>query len=275
MGPSTAVRRFDVVDRPINVERAESGQAPANGPVGGPFDRMTADTATSRPSFGQQAGSASWNPAAAGGNPIAVEQYRRMASLLLKAQATHGLKVIMVTSALPGEGKSLTAANLALTLCRSYKRSTLLVDADLRRPSLHTVFRAPSGRGLSDYLNARNEGELTTVSLYPNLTLLPAGAPTNDPMAGLSSARMKGVITSAAEHFEWVVIDTPPVTLLPDAHVLSSMVDGVVLVIEAAGTQFDDVTKAVETLGRERLLGVVLNRATDGLARIGQYAHYY
>jgi Mrp family chromosome partitioning ATPase len=86
---------------------------------------------------------------------------------------------------------------------------------------------------------------------------------------------MQGVINAAADAFEWVVIDTPPVALLPDAHVLSAMVDGVVLVIEAAGTQFEDASRAVDTLGRDRILGVVLNRAADGLARIGQYAHYY
>ncbi len=270
-----ANRRFDVIEG--HHERGREApvppraiQAPVDEPVR-PFDRAAAPVA--RPAFAPSA-AAAWSPAQAT-NPIAVEQYRRMASLLLRAQATQGTRVIMVTSALPGEGKSLTAANLALTLCRSYRRRTLVIDADLRRPSLHTVFRVSGAHGLTDYLNARHEMDLPAIEVYPDLQIVPAGPPTSDPMGGLASARMQGVINAAADAFEWVVIDTPPVALLPDAHVLSAMVDGVVLVIEAAGTQFEDASRAVDTLGRDRILGVVLNRAADGLARIGQYAHYY
>ena len=101
-----------------------------------------------------------------------------------------GVKVVMITSALVGEGKSLTAANLALTLSESYRRRVLLVDADLRRPGLHDIFQVSSNDGLSDGLRRARNSTFTTFQLSSTLTMLPAGRPDRDPMASLTSPRM-------------------------------------------------------------------------------------
>ncbi|HEY8549364.1 MAG TPA: CpsD/CapB family tyrosine-protein kinase [Vicinamibacterales bacterium] len=191
----------------------------------------------------------------------AVEQYRQLAATLHEAQMDRGLKVVMVTSAVLGEGKSLTAANLALTLSESYRRRVLLVDADLRRPILHDVFDVPGSTGLSDGLHRVQPVPFTTFQLSPTLTLLPAGRPDADPMAGLTSKRMTQFIAEARARFDWVIIDTPPVVLMPDAHLLAGMTDTVVVVVGAGSTAFDVVRQAVKTIGRKKILGIVLNRA--------------
>jgi Mrp family chromosome partitioning ATPase len=106
------------------------------------------------------------------------------------------------------------------------------------------------------------------------LTILPAGRPSNDPMAGLTSKRMRHLIDDARDAFDWVIIDTPPIGLLPDANLLGSMVDGAILVVRADVTPYDLVQRSVEALGRERLLGVVLNGTTARSAGRGYYKYY-
>jgi capsular exopolysaccharide synthesis family protein len=205
-----------------------------------------------------------------------IEQYRRISGLLHHAQESRGVKVIMVASAVPGEGKTLTAANLAMTLAESFQRSVLLIDADLRRPSVHQVFRLPNKTGLSDSLHPGSPGKVMSLRVSPQLTVLPSGPPTADPMSGLTSERMRQLISEGASRYDWVVIDTPPVALLPDANLLASMVDGAVLVIGAGSTHYALVQKAVNAIGRDRVLGVVLNRYEhDRLPGSGHYYDYY
>jgi capsular exopolysaccharide synthesis family protein len=205
------------------------------------------------------------------------EQYRRLAAVLHDAQGNSGLKVIMVASGVPGEGKTLTATNISLTLSDSYRRRVLLIDADLRKPTLHQVFRLNTTSGLTDGLDPERDVRLVLRQVSTNLSVLPAGRPTTDPMAGLTSERMRRLIDEAKEAFDWVIIDTPPLMLLPDAHLLSSLVDGAVLVVKAASTPHEMVKRTVEIIGRERILGVVLNQV-KGEMQPGYgdyYSHYY
>jgi protein-tyrosine kinase len=197
--------------------------------------------------------------AAPGAPPILAEQFRRLAATLHHAQLVQGTKVVMITSARPGDGKTLTAANLALTLSESYRRQVLLIDADLRRPSLHDVFRVPNLSGLNDGLKARKDSKLAVMKITETLTLLPAGRPDPDPMSTLTSPRMAEILAEGAARFDWVIVDTAPLGLLADAHLLSTMVDGALLVIRAGETPFAAVSKALEALGRDRVLGAVLN----------------
>jgi protein-tyrosine kinase len=209
-------------------------------------------------------------------NPASVEQYRRLAAVLHHAQNERGLKVIMVTSALPGEGKTLTASNLALTLSESYQRRVLLVDADLRRPSIHQLFALPSLAGLSDGLRSIEDRKLTLVEVSSHLTVLPAGRPDPDPMSVLTSSRMQYVLDEAREKFDWVIVDTPPVGLMPDAHLLAAMVDGALLIIGAGMSPHRAVAKAADVIGRDRILGVVLNRvARNDMSHGAYYYSYY
>jgi capsular exopolysaccharide synthesis family protein len=209
-------------------------------------------------------------------NPASREQYRRLAASFHQAQGSHGLKVLMVTSAVMGEGKTLTASNLALTLSESYKKNVLLIDGDLRRPALHTLFRVESSPGLSEGLTAGDDQRLAVRQISPRLGVLTAGRPSADPIASLTSSRMQRVIEEAREAFDWVIIDTPPVALLPDANLLAGMADGVLLVVRAGSTPYDLAQRAVQAIGRERVLGVVLNSSTldSSTSSYGYYDYY-
>ncbi len=147
--------------------------------------------------------------------PQAVEQYRRLAATLHHLQSERGIKVVMVTSALSGEGKSLTSTNLALTLSQSYRRRVLLIDGDLRRPSIHQIFEVQNSQGLSEGIKSDSEEKLSITEIFENLSILTAGKPDPDPMSSLTSERMRRIVAEARMKFDWVIIDTPPVALLP------------------------------------------------------------
>lgn len=209
--------------------------------------------------------------------PTAIEQYRRLGAVMYQAQANRRIKTAMVTSAFAAEGKSLSTANIALTLSESYRRRVLLIDADLRRPTLHDTFQIPNLAGVSDWL----KGDATSGRLPPlveitqHLTLLPGGRPSNDPMSGLTSERMRRLLSMAAERYDWVILDTPPVAFLPDGHLLAAMVDTVVLVVVAGRTPAPAAQRAVEEIGREKIIGVVLNRVANAtLQAYGQTSYY-
>jgi protein-tyrosine kinase len=207
--------------------------------------------------------------------PGCVEQYRRLAATLHHAQQQTKMKIVMVTSAMPAEGKTLTTTNLALTLSESYKRRVLIIDADLRRPSMHAIFQVPNIAGLNEALTA-SEAPPAAFALSPRLTLLPAGRPNPDPMGVLTSPAMGDLVRNAAADYDWVIVDTPPVGLLTDASLLAGMVDGVVMVIAAGTVSYKIVQRAVEAVGRNRILGVVLNRSTESPFGAGyNYESYY
>ena len=188
-----------------------------------------------------------------------VEQFRRLAATLHQAQTNANIKVIMVTSASPGDGKTLTAINLSLILSESYGRKVLLIDADLRRPSIRDVSHMPNVLGLSDGLRAKTEQKLSVMQITKTLTLLPAGRPDPDPMSGLTSSRMRRLLDEAMTRFDWVILDAPPVGTVVDASLLAGMVDASLLVVRAGHTRCPIASKAIEALGRDRILGIVLN----------------
>lgn len=207
--------------------------------------------------------------------PMVIEQFRSLAATLHQAQREKLLKSVMVTSACPGDGKSQVAVNLALTLSHSYRRRVLLIDADLRRPSLHLMLGVPNTRGLSEALKTGTDESLASVRIGETLTLLPAGRPDADPLGGLSSESMKRIVADAAGRFDWVLVDAPPVGVVADGRLVSETVDTAILVIRAGVTRFQDVNAAAETLGRDRILGVVLNAVDPAEIRGEEHYHHY
>jgi len=206
----------------------------------------------------------------------ALEQYRKLAATLHHAQTERGIRVIMTASALPGEGKSLTAINLALTLSESYHKRVLVIDADLRRPSVQRVFGLPLAGGLNDGLKAKEDRPIAVTQICNRLFVLPAGRPEADPMSGLASDRMRRLVTQAAGAFDWVLIDTPPVGLLPDASLLADFVDGVLLIVRAGKAPYALVKRTVDAITHDRILGVVMNAVDYAHDRnAGGYYEYY
>ena len=213
------------------------------------------------------------------GNPAAVplEQYRVLALRLQRAEPVGSRRVLVLTSALPAEGKTLTVTNLALTLSGSYRRRVLVIEGDLRRPTLNLVFgpggigpaeeprdlRLPEGLGLPHRLS---QGA-------PRLFTLTVEDPLLDPVPLLNSQAFASLVAWGREHFDWVLIDSPPAALVPDANMLAQLADGVLLVVWASNTSRDAVQRAVATVGQDRLLGVVMNRVTSATEQ--PYLAYY
>jgi Mrp family chromosome partitioning ATPase len=121
------------------------------------------------------------------------------------------------------------------------------------------LFHLDSAYGLSDGLTSGEYSKLVVSQVSPELAVLPAGRPNADPMASLVSERMQRVLGEAKQQFDWVILDTPPLVLLPDAHLLAAMVNGAILVIKAESTPHALIKRAADAIGRERMLGVVLN----------------
>jgi capsular exopolysaccharide synthesis family protein len=202
-----------------------------------------------------------------------IEQYRRLAATLHEAQVERGLRRVAITSALPEEGKTLTAANLALTLSESFGRRVLLIDADLRRPGVHAVFGVANASGLTEALSSPAR-DPAFAAVSPRLSVLTAGRVGQNPLAALSSERMRELLEECSARFDWVLLDTPPVGVLSDAQVVARLAGSVLLVIAAGSTSYPIVERAVEDLGRECIIGTVLNRVDDRVIPEARYYRY-
>lgn len=213
---------------------------------------------------------------AADANPVLIEQFRNLAAALNRLQTERTLKSLLVTSPAPGDGKSHVAVNLALTLSESYRRKVLLVDADMRRPTLHHLFHVSGAHGLLDALRAEAEDVPAVVPVTGTLSLLPAGRPQANPVGDLSSGRMSRLIANAGSTYDWVIVDSPPAAGLADARIILETVDGAILVVRAAATRFAELQAATDALGPGRLLGVILNAVDPReIHREDYYGNYY
>jgi capsular exopolysaccharide synthesis family protein len=151
----------------------------------------------------------------------------------------------------------------------------LLIDADLRRPSLHDLLKLPNAVGLNEVLRS-NSAELPLVQASSSLSVLPAGRADTNPLAALTSERMRAVLESSSTRFDWVLIDAPPVGIMPDAGLLAGMTGACLLVIAAGSTPYRLVDRAVSELGRDCIVGTVLNRIEEqNIPATGYYHDYY
>jgi exopolysaccharide/PEP-CTERM locus tyrosine autokinase len=176
----------------------------------------------------------------------------------------------MVTSADVGEGKSITSVNFAVALAREIDHTVLLVDADMRKPSIHKYLGIKTDRGLSDYLSGQVElSDVLINTGLGRLVLLPAGNACSNPAELLSSNRMKELVKEMKHRYadRYIVIDTPPVLVSADAISMSNHVDGVIFVVQAAKTSEKTVKKAINLLKGAIMLGIVYNNVPDYLGK--------
>jgi polysaccharide biosynthesis transport protein len=203
------------------------------------------------------------------------ESYRALRTSLLLTSSGAPPKTILVTSALPQEGKSTTSINCAIVLAQKDSR-VLLIDADLRRPSIHKTLGLGPKIGLSDVLtgNATLQQAIVRSPIAPSLFILAAGTPPPNPAELLASSHMRDVLSTLREQYDHVVIDTPPTLSVTDAVVMSTSADAVVLVIRSGQTTKQALRRSRELLGRvnARVSGVLLN-AVD--LRSPDYYYYY
>lgn len=193
----------------------------------------------------------------------AAEAYRTLRTNLLFSSLDRPLHTILITSSAPNEGKSTTLANLAVTMAEAEQR-VLMVDCDLRRPSLHTLFGLPNEHGLTSSMLEQAESALPIqATSVPGLRLLPSGPLPPRPADLLGSRRMGAILERLRREADIVLFDTPPVGAVTDAAVLAPQMDGVLLVLHAGQTRRDRAREARQILDKVKanIVGVVLNGA--------------
>ncbi|HYW46255.1 MAG TPA: CpsD/CapB family tyrosine-protein kinase [Bryobacteraceae bacterium] len=203
------------------------------------------------------------------------EEFRTLRTRLNHLQTLQPLHTIVVTSPSPAEGKTFTAVNLALAQSHLAETSVLLADFDLRRPIIHNLLQVDRAPGLSDYLSGqctfpqalrRIEG----MSLY----FLPAGSPVKNPLELLNMRQAKALFEELPRVFNWAVFDTPPLLFSADANLLATLADGTILVVKIGATTFDNVTRAMQSLCENNVLGIVANGARAS-ELYSKYTYYY
>ena len=191
------------------------------------------------------------------------EQFKILRTNLLFPESGRSPRSVMVTSAAPEEGKSFVAANLAVSVARHVNWNVLLMDCDLRRPTLHRQFGFDNVPGLSDYLtNGMTLQSLLLKTGIDRLTILPAGKSPDNPSEVLSSDRMSALLNEVTEryHDRLIIIDSPPPRLAAESNALARLVDGIVVVVKYAATSRDNISDLMDRLGRDKVLGAVINR---------------
>lgn len=205
-------------------------------------------------------------------SPLA-EQYRTLRTNLMALSPGQPLKIFVVTSSVPNEGKSVTSLNLAAMFAEEVDKRVVVVDADMRKPTLHKLLGIDNQRGLADYLGGGTMLEMVVQRTYlPNLWILPSGRIPPNPSELLGGKRMDDLLARLRRDYDYVLIDTPPVVSTTDAGVLSPRVDGTVLVVRMERTPREVARHAVELLRKARanLVGSVLT-GVEG----AQDAYYY
>ncbi|MCM3602186.1 CpsD/CapB family tyrosine-protein kinase [Robertmurraya korlensis] len=202
------------------------------------------------------------------------EQYRTIRTNIQFSTVDHEIRTLMVTSSGPGEGKSTTAANLA-TVFAQQGNKVLLVDADMRKPTVHYTFSLMNTSGLTTILKKQSDlHEAATQIDSSNLFVLPCGPVPPNPAELISSRSMDEFIEVALNEFDMVIFDSPPVLVVTDAQLLANKCDGTVLVVSSNFTEKENALKAKEqlTASKAKLLGVILNNKKQDKS---QYYYYY
>ncbi|UJF34575.1 CpsD/CapB family tyrosine-protein kinase [Paenibacillus hexagrammi] len=208
-------------------------------------------------------------------SPIS-EAYRTLRTNIQFSSIDEELKVIMVTSAGPGEGKSTTITNLAVAYAQADKK-VLLIDADLRKPTMHHTFQISNRWGLTNLLtNQLTIEDVLKDSSIRNLSLIPSGPIPPNPSEILASKKMESVLEDLKQYFDIILIDAPPAIAVTDAQIISTRSDGVILVVDSDKVKRDVALKAKQQLDnvRARILGVVLNNV-DRKNKEAYYYYYY
>jgi capsular exopolysaccharide synthesis family protein len=229
-------------------------QPPASGAAVASSIAGEADSLTVRLSPMLVAGLAPASPAA--------EQYRGLRTRLGQAENGTALRSMLVTSPLKGEGKSITAANLALTMAQELHRRVVIVEADLRKPSLQQLFGLPPGPGLAEFLmGAADLKDVMKFLPEYHLTVVPGGGAPMNPAELLGSTAMRRLLEHLRTRFDRVILDTPPVLPLADVAVLAPLVDAALLVVRAGFTPRPALENALRGFDASRLVGVILNES--------------
>jgi len=207
------------------------------------------------------------------------EQYRKLKSTVVRMTNQESFRnLIMVASAVAGEGKSMTAVNLAISLAQELDLTVLLIDADLRRPSIHRYLEFEPALGLSDcLLDGVDPGDAIINTSIGSLSIMPAGKEVSNPLELFSSRKMQDLLAELKHRYNdrYVIIDTPPLLPFAETRLLGHLVDGIVFVIQEGLAPRESIQEAIEALKGCPILGVLLNNSTTVSNDSHHYSTYY
>lgn len=207
---------------------------------------------------------------------LAAEQYRSLRTRIKGSENGRVFRSFIITSPNKGDGKSLTAANLALTMGQEFQQRVLLVDADLRRPSIHHLFGINETPGLTDVLMGGSTIENALVDIPEHhITVLPSGLVPVHPAELLGSAGMRRVLDTLRTRYDRVILDMPPVAPLADVSIAAGMVDGILMIVRAGVTPKPAIERALAGLEVSKVVGLVLNDAGGSDASYGYGGYGY
>ena len=205
-------------------------------------------------------------------HPSGAEEFRTLRSRLYHIRERQPLQTVLVTSALPSEGKTFVTLNLARAIAQQEHRSVLVIDADLRISRIHEGLGAAPSPGLAEYLKGEADA-LAVLQRGPedNLFIIAGGIANANPVELLGTGRLRALLNRFTPVFDWILLDSPPAVFLSDASLLSKVSDGVLMVVQSGVTPFDTAQKACREFPEKQLVGVVLNRVPSGSG----YGYYY
>jgi len=204
-----------------------------------------------------------------------MEEFRTLRTRLNHMQSLQPIHSVVVTSPSPAEGKSLSAANLALAEAHLAGNVTLLCDFDFRRPIVHTLFGIDRSPGITDYLLGKVPLERAIKRVAgTNLYLMPAGEAVINPLELLNLREVKQMLDRLPSIFNWIILDSPPLLFAADANLLSTLCHGTLLVVRIGHTTIDSVTRAMQSLCNNNVLGIVVNGARRG-ELYSKYTYYH
>ncbi len=203
------------------------------------------------------------------------EEFRTLRTRLNHLQGLQPIHTVVVTSPSPAEGKSMGAVNLALAESHLAGNNTVLCDFDFRRPIVHNMFQVDRSPGITDYLLGKASIEQVVKKVAgTNLSIMPAGEAVINPLELLNLPQVKSLMGNLQRVFNWVVLDTPPLLFAADANLLSTMCDGTVIVVRLGVTTVDSVTRALQSLCENNVLGIIVNGARRG-ELYSKYTYYH
>jgi len=207
------------------------------------------------------------------------EEYKKLMTRIMNLATKDGFKnTLSVTSSVSNEGKSITAVNLAVSLAQGYDHAVILIDADMRRPTLHAYLNRKPGRGLSDCLLSGMDPEAALMPIgSKKLTLLPAGKKIDDPVEFFASRKMQALMKDLKARYadRYIIIDTPPALLFAETKMISSFCDGTLLVVREGSATLDNISEALDILKETNVLGIVYNNAGMQNHTESSYYQYY
>ena len=209
---------------------------------------------------------------------VEAEHFKVLRTNLLFPASGNPPRQILVTSALPNDGKSFVASNLATSIAQGIEEYVMLIDCDLRKSTVHNYFGYKQVMGLSEHLSQGVDlSRVLLKSPVPKLTILPAGQPPSNPSELLSSGKMKKLLEEVRNRYDdrYIIIDSPPPSMASETMAIVKAVDGVILVVRSGRTPKSAVSEAIEQIGKEKILGVVLNYSDLSLSKYYGYGKKY